>query len=66
MNFHDMNDALKNAHETIRMADTRVGQMAAICAGRLRKADVPTSVLAKLKRELRDFDSRTGRWGANT
>lgn len=62
MDFDEVHEAVNEAKNTIRMADTAVGKMASIVAGRLRKAEVPWGVLKALKNELRDYNIHTGKW----
>lgn len=62
MLWDEMNEAVRNAKTTLRIADTFVGQMANMIAGRLRSGRVRSSTLETLKRELRDYDMRTGTW----
>ena len=62
MNWDEMNQAVEDAKKTISRADLVVGQMAAMAAGRLRKANVSYSTLCALKRELSQYDMTRGRW----
>ena len=60
--WSEMQSALADAREDISRADTFVSQMVEIIAGRLRKGGASAHYLKQLKRELQDFDSRTGSW----
>lgn len=61
MNFSDAANAVSDAERTLRSADDVAHALARLLVGRLRKVGNGT-YLSKLKHELRDFDSRTGRW----
>lgn len=62
--LYEMEQAAREAKETIRAADNTVGEMLPLVVGRLRKAAGwnTTGCLRAMKAELKDFDSRTGRW----
>ncbi len=60
MELWEIQREINRAKQTIRAADNVASDIAEILPGRLRH--VSGSVLAKLKRELRDFDSRTFEW----
>ena len=60
--FDEMREAVAEAKTTISAADSCVRVMAELCAGRLRRAEIPQSVLRRLKNELRDYNPHTGRW----
>lgn len=64
MTYAEIEQARKAAAETIRIINSEVGAMVRMCAGNLRKADGYGTwcALAKLKAELRDFDSRKRAW----
>lgn len=66
MTFDEMTVAIDTAAYTLRCARRHAGTCAELAAGQLRAAwnsgDVSCSTLAELKRELRDFDSRSGRF----
>jgi hypothetical protein len=66
MTFDDMERALQAAKSQQQIVDANVHGMAKLIANRLRVAgsmDWKTvDAMRALKRELRDFDSRTGRW----
>jgi two-component sensor histidine kinase len=53
--------AMDEARARVNSFDRFAQQMAEMLAGRLRKID-STRLLRTLKRELRDFDSVTGKW----
>lgn len=61
-NIHDdMRAAVEEAKMTFRAADDAARSMALILRGRLKH--VPSYILKDLKRELRDFNITTGKWG---
>ncbi len=62
MNFDEMHAAVKDAENTLRLADLHVSKMANLVAGRLRSGDVSGRVLAELKRELANYNIHTGKW----
>lgn len=69
MNYDDILGARRNAESAIRFADEAAKGAAMLAAGRLRQGipnpdywSADRDALTKLKRELRDFDMRTGRW----
>lgn len=62
MTFDEMNAAVEDAERTIRLLDMRVNKMARMIAGRLQSADVPSTVLCKLKKELQNYNMTTGEW----
>lgn len=68
MNFADMQAVIDEADRTQRIVDQHVNVLIRLISGRLRAAGNPgywsreRTALASLKRELRDFDTRTGRW----
>lgn len=56
----EMQRTIRQAKEVINNADNVAGELADILPGRLRHCSGYT--LQKLKRELKDFDSRTCTW----
>lgn len=58
--FDMMREAVSEAKETIRAADSVVNSMAQMIVGRLKKVDIYT--LGMLKKELKGFNSNTGQW----
>lgn len=58
--FDAMRAAVRDAEMTLSAADTVACQLAPLLAGRLRNCH--SSDLARLKRELKDFNIHTGRW----
>lgn len=66
MTFADMERALNDAKSQQAVVDANVHSMARLIANRLRASgslDWKTrNALRDIKRELRDFDSRTGSW----
>lgn len=62
MNWDEMESAVRDAAWTMKQVDRRVSDMARMISHRLRAAEVDRQHLRALKRELQDFDARTGRW----
>lgn len=64
MNIYDVKKAVKEAERDIAAADSQVGEMLSLIVGRLKKVKGwnATEDLKALKKELKDFDSRTGEW----
>lgn len=65
MNFDDVEGAVRAAKLSLAVADRHVGQMVRLSANRLRSVELDwetVEALRAIKRELRDFDIRTGRW----
>lgn len=60
--FDDMTDAVNEAKGTIIRADAHVAQMAKMVAGKLKSSGTDDWTLKQLKRELVNFDMRTGTW----
>lgn len=60
MNWDDFRCAFSTARDTMDQADSVADSMAAMLVGRLDKCSGHT--LAKLKRELRDFNIQTYKW----
>lgn len=60
MNWDDFRSAYSTAQSTMNQADSVADSMAGMLAGRLHKCSGYT--LAKLKRELRDFNIQTQKW----
>ena len=58
--WDEMRIAYKEAETQVRAADEIINDMARMIRGKLHK--VPGSVLADLKRELRDFNIHTKEW----
>lgn len=58
--FDLMRAAMSEARQTMRAADNQANAMADMLDGRLRK--VNPRYLAKLKKQLKDFNAHTGRW----
>ena len=61
MTFDEMEMALREARNTMQLADAHAETMARTLIGRLRRVGA-SWILADLKRELRDFNRHTGRW----
>ena len=59
-NWDLMREAVQEAKNTMHAADSMANQVAGILCGRLRK--VNSWQLKKLKRELSQFNSHTGKW----
>lgn len=64
MTWDEMQASVRSAEFTMKLVDRHVADMAGLIAGRLRSARncVSASDLRTLKRELQDFDARTGEW----
>ncbi len=60
MKFDEMEQAVRDAERTMKLANICANQLARLLVGRLRKVDEED--LEKLKRELRDFNMHTHRW----
>lgn len=60
MNFNEMDQAIKQAESTIKVAEMFTHKMATFLIGRLR--NVHPSTLKRLKSELTKFNSNTGEW----
>lgn len=58
--FDTMRQAINDAKEVNRAADSMANSMATILEGRLKH--VSSWTLKSLKRELRDFNIHTGHW----
>lgn len=65
MTYEEIEAARKAAQQTIDMVSASVAPMIRMSVGHLRAAGLrwdTVDALRSLKRELRDFDIRTGRW----
>jgi len=62
MNFFDACDAIEDAKKTERNARKMTGQLASLCAGRLRSGQVSFDTLTELKKELQGWNMRTNKW----
>lgn len=65
MNIFDVQDALTEAERVLDAARRQVDGLVSVLGGRLRFSSNTwrsTQNLAKLKRELRDFNITTGKW----
>ena len=62
MKWFECSDAVRDAKETLEVADRFVNDMARIICGRLRNAHVSYHTLGTLKKELRNFNIQTGGW----
>lgn len=58
--FDEMRAAIAEARQTMCAADSQANAMADILIGRLR--NVSPYALARLKKELQEFNAHTGRW----
>lgn len=63
MDFDEFTAAMESATQTMRLANRRANTLARVLEGRLRFID-DENLLARLKRELAGFNSKTGRWRA--
>ena len=62
LDFDVMNAGIEDAKLTLQRADRVTGTMASIIRGRLRQGNIPSYVLADLKRELNNYNMHTGKW----
>jgi hypothetical protein len=60
MRTSDVRSAVEEAKATLRAADNVASDFAYLLQGRLRS--VYSSYLRELKKELKNFNSRTGEW----
>ena len=60
MKYIDAIDAVQDAERTLQAADVIVRHTGHLMIGRLKQMNA--THLAKLKKELRDFNSVTGQW----
>lgn len=60
MNYSEMRIALDTAKQTLKNADYCANDLAKMLIGRLRK--VNCNQLDQLKRELKDYNMKTGHW----
>lgn len=58
----EISRALDEARSTIGNYEGQIRYMAELCAGHLRSGKAHHRDLVKLKRELRDYNTRTGKW----
>lgn len=61
MTLTEMRQSLQEAKNTLNTADTVSTDMAQMLVGRLHKV-WDNRALAKLKRELQDYNAHTGKW----
>ena len=62
MDFNDIRNARIAAQHQVELADQAVKDAVRLASGRLKAANVPTYLLEELKRELKDFNAKTGEW----
>jgi len=62
LKWYEINEAIEDAKETIRVVDVKVNQMAGIISGKLKICDVDSDILCKLKSELKNFNMHTFKW----
>ena len=62
MQFDEMDEAMRDARNTLNNADHVVAGMAEVIAGRLEKGRVTRLALCRLKEELTRYNRQTGRW----
>jgi len=60
MNYDDMSEAVRDANNTFRLADIAADRVARLLVGRLRR--VSQADLYELKRELKNYNMKTGEW----
>ena len=59
MEWDDFTSAVRSAKSDVSRGDSAIRELAGLMVGRIRLANIPGAVLAKLKRELRDFNLQT-------
>ena len=64
MNFNQMNEAVKEAENTLHIADMTTEKLLSLLVGRLRniKNYNGHTNLSKLKKELKNYNSTTREW----
>lgn len=65
MNYIEMQNAIDDAENTLRLADSATTKTAKMLVGRLRKVTDSyqgRKTLSKLKKELSQYNARTGEW----
>lgn len=62
MNFNEAKQAINEARETLNRGDYMIRVLAQMMAGRIRKADIGNNTLCALKRELANYNMKTGEW----
>lgn len=62
MTFDEAMEARRDAVQTLNASDRLVRELVQAMRHRLQAANIPSYVLADLKKELRGFNAHTGRW----
>lgn len=62
MNYYDVDQARREAENTLRQADRAIREAADLIRHRLRSSSVRDPVLCDLKRELQQYNMHTGKW----
>ena len=62
MEWNEATEIINAAKSTAENGDRVVREVAILCEGRLEMARVQGSTLAKLKHELRQFNTHTKKW----
>lgn len=62
MTFEQMSEAVRDAERTLNRAKYMVKKMAPLVAGQLEHGDIDHWTLAKMKRELANYNIHTRRW----
>ena len=60
MDLHEMRRDINRARMVLNNADSLVNEMAGLIEGKLKHVSPYT--LAKIKKELQNFNAHTGRW----
>lgn len=60
MTYNEMKQGIQEASQTMRIADLFSNDFARMLTGRLRK--VSPGILMELKKELSNFNAKTGEW----
>ena len=62
MNFNEADQAIKEANDTLNKGDYMIRTLASQMIGRLRSSGIRSGLLSALKRELSDYNIKTGEW----
>lgn len=62
MTYDEARQVLAIARSTINASNYIVGDIAALCVGRLRQSNATNATLSELKRELKDYNIHTREW----
>ena len=62
MKWDEFCSSVDDAELIVRRGDRAVEKLGRLMVGRLRSCEVPCHVLEALKKELRDYNIKTGQW----